>query len=342
MTTEPPVYQSDPAQEDDSGYEPGRLEHLVAGSRGRLLDARRTPVAITAVDAERASFEVEIDAFEDRGARWELAAWDVARFQFPHEAPRASAQESQALAEACRRFDRPLSIAANTAELSATLRAIEAESDRAQKLLAECGELNIEGRIEERRGATDLIDALERFLSERDLAELDREFARTFVSNPNSGELVKGHAIALAALGLHPFSGRPPRDPDLLRVPWSDSRRKEHLIARLGFMRALWARMKLEEVNLYRGAASETVIDAQPRGSLVSTTFSLAVAQAHFEGGPSTRAAVLLRFRVPSDRILMTFLETEAMNERFLEAEAVVIGDPGARMPPWSQTGAFS
>jgi hypothetical protein len=312
----------------------------VPGSRGRLLDVRRTPVAITAVNVDQASFQVEIEAFEDRGARWDLAAWEIARFQFPRRAHRAPAHEVKALAEACRQFDRPMDLAANTAELSATLRAIEAERASARELLEQCGEVDLGSCVERRRGEPKLIDALDRFLSARGLAVLDRELARTFVSNPGSGELVKGHAIALAALGLHPFSGKVPRDPDLLRAPWPESRRKAHLVARLGFMRALWASLELEHVSLYRGAASDTAIDVRPRGSFVSSTFSLAVAQAHFEGGPSTRAAMLLRFRVPSDRILMTFLETEAMSERFLEAEAVVIGDPSARMLPWSQPGA--
>ena len=38
-------------------------------------------------------------------------------------------------------------------------------------------------------------------MTERGLAALDRDFTETFVSNPNSGELVKGHAIVLAELG---------------------------------------------------------------------------------------------------------------------------------------------
>jgi hypothetical protein len=61
----------------------------------------------------------------------------------------------------------------------------------------------------------------------------------------------------------------------------------------------------------------------------VSSTFSAQVANAHFEGGPTSRGGALWRQRVPVTRLLMTFLETPAFNDRFHEAEAVLIGDPG-------------
>jgi len=64
---------------------------------------------------------------------------------------------------------------------------------------------------------------------------------------------------------------------------------------------------------------------------LVSCTFSPAVAEAHFAGGPSTTCAVMWRQTVNPDRLFMTFLETAAMNRQFKEAEAVLIGDPANR-----------
>ena len=41
-------------------------------------------------------------------------------------------------------------------------------------------------------------------------------------------------------------------------------------------------------------------------------------------------AAAIWRQRTPVDRLFMTFLETAAHNERFLEAEAILIGDPAS------------
>jgi hypothetical protein len=76
------IYDSDPNQAPDIEFARGELSYLVVGNAGRLLDARRTPIMTTAVDAELDMFEVEIEAFEDVGARWRLPVEDVGRFQF--------------------------------------------------------------------------------------------------------------------------------------------------------------------------------------------------------------------------------------------------------------------
>jgi hypothetical protein len=60
----------------------------------------------------------------------------------------------------------------------------------------------------------------------------------------------------------------------------------------------------------------------------LSATFSPAVTESHVRGGPTTRSAVLWRQRLPIGRLLMSFLETAAMNERFHEAEAVLVAGP--------------
>lgn len=76
------IYEFDPGARPDSGFIAGDLARLVVGNHGRLLDARRTPIAITAVIPERAAFELEIGAFEDAGARWELPLEEVTDLQF--------------------------------------------------------------------------------------------------------------------------------------------------------------------------------------------------------------------------------------------------------------------
>ena len=190
-------------------------------------------------------------------------------------------------------------------------------------------DVDLQRCVDERRGDRRISRLLERHLGDRGLAGLDRELARSFVSNPNSGELVKGHAIVLAELGLCPYRGRIPRDPELLRAPWSRELRGRHVICRLGFLGALWQVWGTDTVTLYRASAADAPLSPPRAGSLVSATFSAAVAQAHYEGGPSTVAAAMWRQRVPVGRVFMSFLETAAMNEQFLEAEAVLIGDPG-------------
>jgi hypothetical protein len=62
--------------------------------------------------------------------------------------------------------------------------------------------------------------------------------------------------------------------------------------------------------------------------TLLVAGFSRAVAEAHFDGGAT---AAMWRQVVGLDRLLMTFLETPALNAAFQEAEAVLLGDPGNR-----------
>jgi hypothetical protein len=166
---------------------------------------------------------------------------------------------------------------------------------------------------------------LEDYLTDRDLSDLDSRFAATFVSNPRSGELVRAHAVVLAELGLCPYHGPVLRDPDRTEMK---ARRAEHLLVRLGFSQALWSRLGHERLTLFRGAAVDGPWPERTPASFVSATFSPEVANAHFEGGTT---AVIWRQEVPIERILMTFLETAAMNARFLEAEALLLGDPANR-----------
>ena len=191
--------------------------------------------------------------------------------------------------------------------------------------------VNVARLIERRTGESTLFALLDNFLVKRGLDELDRSFSKTFVSNPRSGELIKGHAIVLAELGLCPYYGQIVRDPRLFQEPWSRSRRAEHIIARLAFVQELWSSWKHETVTLYRGAAVDGPLRSREPTSFVSATFSRDVASEHFEGGPTTQTAVMWRQRVPIRRLFMTFVETSEMNSRFDEAEAVLIGDPANR-----------
>ena len=317
------IYRSDPGAAPDSDFEPGALAHLVPGNRGRLLDARRTPVTIRALEDAIGLFELEIEAFEDAGARWHIPFEDVGRFQFQRGSARAGAAEEAALRETAERLDRTTRIEADPAAGERTRAAVAAERARVR------GELervpNVEDHIGRREGSPGLYAALSACLERRDLLAMDRAFTTAYVSNPWAGEIVKGHAIVLAELGLCTYDGKIVRDPELFARPWSAERRAAHLIARMAFAQELWGTGG-SDLTLYRGAASDEDIGPPRATSFLSATFSRAVAEAHFEGGPGTRAAVLVRREVPLDRLVMTFLETEAMNAPYREAEAVLVG----------------
>jgi hypothetical protein len=100
---------------------------------------------------------------------------------------------------------------------------------------------------------------------------------------------------------------------------------------RLAFTQELWHALGHDDVDLYRAATTERdAIRGTPAVTFVSATFSRQVADAHFQGGPATRVAVMWRQRVAIERAVMTFIETEEMNERFHEAEAVLLADPSS------------
>lgn len=327
------IYESDPERAPDREFVAGELSHLVVGNVGRLLDARRTPITVTAVNPDLGAFDVEIRAFEDVGARWQLPLDDVGHFQFARDASLASPDVLAQLEGARARFDRTERIECDPASREATVRRLAGERSVVRDWLARHNPppVSVATLIERRTGESTVFALLDEFLVERGLDELDRAFSKTFVSNPRSGEVVKGHAIVLAELGLCPYHGQIVRDPGLFQEPWSRTRRAAHIIARLAFVQELWSGWTQETVTLYRGVAVEGSLPSREPASFVSATFSREVAAAHFEGGPATHTAVMWRQRVPVGRLFMTFVETPAMNSRFHEAEAVLIGDPTNR-----------
>ncbi|MGO9498386.1 MAG: hypothetical protein ACLQA5_17025 [Solirubrobacteraceae bacterium] len=323
------IYASDPDPAPDSDFVPGELRDLVTGNRGRLLDARRTPITVTAVKPAIGAFELELGAFEDAGARWELALEEIWRFQFARGGAVAPPDAVAELESALRRFDRELVIDPDPAAREATLRRIDRA--RADMRLGSPVPVDVAARVLARSGDPELFALLDGLLADRDVADLEQRFASAFVSNPRSGEFVKGHAIVLAELGLCRYRGKVVRDPNTFEGPDRKERRAEHLVARLAFTRELWSGIGEETVTLYRGAAVDGPLPEPSSSSFVSATFSREVSAAHFEGGATTRTAVQWRQSVPVTRLLMTFLETREMNGRFREAEAVLIGDPANR-----------
>jgi hypothetical protein len=311
----------------------------VIGNRGRLLDARRTPIAVTGIAPERGAFEVEVGGFEDAGARWELPVEDVGRFQFARDGSVADGVAVAELARAAARFAGEVAIACDPSAHAQTLQRIAIEREKLSERLtrdrSSMAELvdpaDLARCVEASEGDARLFALLDRAMMACGVADLERRFSATFASNPASGEFVKGHAIVLAELGLCPYRGKMVRDPGLFAGPGAKERRAQHIVARLAFTQALWGSGGEQAVTLYRGAAVDGPLPARAPASFTSATFSREVAAAHFEGGPTTQTSALWRQRVPLARLFMTFLETRELNQRFKEAEAVLIGDPDNR-----------
>jgi hypothetical protein len=323
------IYQHDANSPGDEAYETGDYRHLLPGNRGRMLDPRRTPVRVLSVDEARGMFEVEVEAFEDRGARWNLPVEDVSGFQFEAQGGALPDSAVDRLATVAERLDRLMTVEAHANARGRTLREIEEQRRRVRADLAadpQLAEIDVEDRIASRHGSPAAAAALSRLLERSGLAELDRSFSQSYVSNPRSGETVKGHAIVIAEMGLCPYVGKVVRDEQLFSGDGARERRRAHVLLRLAFNQELFSMLGLPSVVLYRGAAIGGRAAPPAPSSLVAATFSKEVATALFESMPA--AGLLARQAVPASRLLMTFLETPAMDDRYREAEAVLIGEP--------------
>ena len=327
------VYLDNPDMPPDSDFEPGEHCHLVVGNKARLLDLRRTPVSVIEVRLDTGTFVIRIDDFEDKGATWEIPFEGVGVYQFAVGSARAPESTVAQYHAAIERFDRPLVIDCNPEQRVVTDRMLVTEVETASVWLAGNSRFLAAGAAlpspESREGDPRLQADLETFMTARGLWDIEDAFARQFVSNPFSGELVKGHRIDIAELALVAFEGKVIRDPAIFDEPWNHTRRTRHILARLGFMRAIFMHLGRDRVRLYRGVSTEEQLRPPTNETFISSTFSRDVAMSHFEAGSPTATRALYRQSVPIERLFMTYHETAHMNGQFKEAEAVLLYDGG-------------
>ena len=331
------IYQSSSRPRPDEEFERGTLRHLAPGARGRLRDPRRTPVSVVEVRPATGSVVIRIEGFEDDGATWEIPLEQAGRYQFEREGPRATEAEVALMEAAIAGLAGEQTIVAEREGRARTEERIaERQADaagwleRRSRFLADRRALP---QPSTRRGDPLLAAELEMWLRELDVWDIEETFARAFVSNPGSGEVVKGHRIVLAELGLADYAGSIVRDPATFEDAWVRERRADHIVARLAFVRALYEKLGSQRVTLWRGASIEGALEPRPGRTFVSTSFDEAVARSHYEGGAADWTHVLVHQDVPVERLLMTYHETAAMNTVFLEAEAVVLARPGDGWP---------
>lgn len=327
-----PIYASSSEIRPDDDFEPGTLYCLVGGNRGRLLDPRRTPVSVVEVRPTTGFVLIRIEDFEDKGAIWHVPLEEVERYQFERDGQRASQTAVAGMEAAIGRFAGNQVIEVSTQDRARTLVRIGERRAQATAWWMGHSRFLAEGRSlpdpSTHRGDPLLAADLEAYARALSVWDMEEAFARQFVSNPGSGEIVKGHRIVLAELGLVAYVGPMVRDPATFDGAWTRELRAEHIIARLAFVGALFGMLDVTHVTLWRGlSASGPLRRGEPR-TFVSTSFDEAVARSHFET-PGRPTRVLTCQKVPVERLFMTYLETGAMNDRYLEAEAVVLARPG-------------
>ena len=330
----------DPAP--DADFEPGCLEHLVPGNTGRLLDERRTPVSVAAVRAGQGRFELRLEDFEDAGAVWLVDLEDVAHYQFARGEARLGAAEVAALEAAVARFAGRLQVPADPAARAGSRAAVMAETLRAGAWLDGHSDfLRSDAPLpdpEEREGVPQLYAETRAWFAACGLDDIEQAFAEVWVSNPRSGDVVRGHRVILAELGLAGFDGRAPRDPQAFAGGFSRTRRAAHVLARLGWVAALFARLEAHggdrwrHGRLHRGHSGPGPLRPPAARGFLAASFSLEVARSHHDmAGPGAHRRLVSR-PLPRERRFMTCLETEALNGRYREAEAVLLAAPD---DPW-------
>ena len=304
----------------------------MAGNHGRLLDPRRTPVSIVAVLPRTGCFVIAIEAFEDRGAHWEVPFEEVGNYQFTLDSATASAAEVDRFREAIMRFDRPLSIACDPARSRETLSRIERCSSVARAWIDSNGRFAAGSRplgLDTPDGPPLVREGLRRFMVERGVGDVEAEFTRRYVSNPGAGEMIKAHRVVMAELGIAPYEGTVMRDPAMLSGAFDRGRRASHIEWRLAFVRALFRAAGQHSVVLYRGVALEGPPRPSRCGTFVSASFDQEVALSCLGPPDHGGDGIMIRQMVPVERLFMTYVETDAMNRQFKESEAVLIWEAG-------------
>ena len=326
------IYLTNPNLQPDADFEAGELRHLVVGNNGRLMDARRTPVRITDIKPETGTFVIEILDFEDQGARWEESFENTRYFQFERGSRSAHTADIARFQAAVAQFNRTFSIACDPTRKKATIdrliavrRIVGAWLSGNSRFFAKGGQLP---PFESRVGEPLLYEDLRGFMDSLGLWEIEETFARQFVSYPHSGDLIKGHRIVLAEMGLIPYEGKVVRNPALFDGEWSKERRAQHILSRLAFVHEIFARLGLTRLVFYRAISHRDRLLPHPNHSFVSATFSRAVAEANFDGYPQG-TSVLYRQNIPVQRVFMTYLETVQMNRQLREAEAILLYEKG-------------
>lgn len=307
------------------------LGHLVIGATLYLKDPRNTPIKVLSLEVQTATIVGCVADFEDVGAIWKLPFWDVSNFRVAPSAKEISCADQKKFGDRCTALNKTQQIAACAADREQTETEIARLEIKIRSWLGQhFADLPVlSGAMTD--GVMPCVHwsaAFDAFIACADLADIDQAFAAQFASNPNASEMIKGHRIVLAQMGLVGYNGHIVRDPQTFQGAWSRERRRAHIVTRLAFMRVQASMLGLVELAVFRTIYSDGRLSAPRNTGFVSATFSAVVAAALFRSGQKTRCATLSWQQVPTGRLFMSYFETPALSARFQEAEAVLLFDP--------------
>ena len=170
------------------------------------------------------------------------------------------------------------------------------------------------------------------YLRHYDLAENESRFAADYACKFHHSENVKAQRLVIAEMGLVPYEGTILREDRELEGRFSRRRRREYVLRRLGFVRALYKELRVETVLVYRGIHCVDLPTRPSNRTFVSSTTNLAVAESLAcyrepvnENKAGYKVGVLMSQRVPVERVFMTYMETAEMNSPYSESEVVLL-----------------
>lgn len=330
-------YRTDLNRLPDSLFEEGSLQHLVVGNEARTLDYRRTPLRVQELREASGLAVMEILDFEDVGNTWEVPFEDVSTFQFALESKRAGLKDLARYEASVARLNKQTTINCDQDARSTTLSDLTKAQRKADLWISAQSASQAAlppPNFSRRAGLESYFDILNLYMEHHGLTDLEAMFASRYVSNFHYSEFVKAHRIVIAEMGLVPYKGRILRDGTVLEGAFNRRRRRQHVIRRLGFVRALYARFKIFPLLIYRGLHSPGFPQPSRNDTFVSATTDLEIAEAlscfREPSNPSKegyRVGVLMSQRVALKRVFMTYMETPQMNHPYREAEVVLLYD---------------
>lgn len=324
------IHQQHKNREPDSNFTDGGFDLIVPGNRCRLLDGRRTPGVIEKYFEKSGIFRWRITDFEDKGQYWDVDAERVSGYQFALNSKRLSRRDARAIEDQCKRLEKKLHIPITPDVQKETEARISDLCRKADEWLTDNSEFLQSGaRIDfsDRKGPKEAASDLLHFMDDCALGDIERKTAEIMVLNPFSGEWIKGMEIVLARLGLCEYHGKAPRTADIFFGRGDEKIRKDYLLHRAAFLRAFFSAIDKNEVVLYKGMSTEGDWTRTSPKTFTSWTFSLKVAKSFSNEAfnENFKQGYILKRTFPVRKLFMTCIETEAMNDQYLEAEALVM-----------------
>ena len=325
------THEYDDNMRADNEFIKGDLSFLVKGNKCRLLDGRRTTGYIEKYDEDSAMFRWKITKYEDKGKHWDLPAESVTKFQFEKESEQLSDNEVNIIKEKIKKYKENLYIKAKESEKIKTEAVIAEREKEIKKWLKDNSmffKSNKKLNFDSKEGPSSLTEDLTEYMKLKGLYDIERKTAETMVLNPKSGEWIRGMEIMLGEMGLVSYKGKIPRTKGIFTGLGSKNKRYKYLVHRLAFVRAYFNLLKIKEIVIYRGMSNEKDWKVIPRTFLYCTlSYDVAKDFSDFNRESKYRTSYIIKMTCSVKKLFMTYIETQALNRQYKEAEAILLYD---------------